>query len=104
MCSIRTIIIITVCTIMYVNVRVLCYIAATLYLPVDGLEEGVGLDVLDAVGAVAESVLRVALEEHAQERLCLSGEELRHTQLSPGGGGGGTCTSLGTYNVYIYNM
>ena len=59
------------------------------YLPVDGLEEGVGFDVLDPVCPVSQPVLRVSLEEDSEKTLGLRREELRHAQLGPGRGGGG---------------
>ena len=55
------------------------------HLPFDALEEGVCFDVLDPVLPVPQPVLRVPLEQNSQQTLSLRRQELRHTQLSPGG-------------------
>lgn len=55
------------------------------YLPVDVFEEGMGFYVLDALLSVPQSVLRVPLEQHTQQRLCFRREKLWHPQLCPGG-------------------
>ena len=52
------------------------------FLPIDSLEEHVGVDLLDAVWSMTKSVRRVTFEENPEEGLGICTQELRHPQLS----------------------
>ena len=49
------------------------------HIPVDSFKERVDFDILDSVGAVTETILRVSLEQHPKERLGLGRKKLRHS-------------------------